>query len=233
MSIFAISDLHLSFSVDKPMNIFGEKWNNYTERLYDNWQNTVKEEDVVIIPGDISWATYLDECYADFNFIEKLNGKKIILKGNHDYWWSTISKMNEYLKENNFSSISFMQNNSFSYNGCTVCGTRGWTIKTPGCTELNEKIFEREKRRLILSLENAKQKGDEEIIVAMHYPPVESGNENKDFIDIMKQYGVKLCIYGHLHAQSHLRAITGDFDSVELKLVAGDYINFMPQLIRK
>ena len=232
MSIYAISDLHLSFSVDKPMNIFGEKWNNYTERLFENWQKTVTDDDIVVIPGDISWATYLDDCYADFKYIESLKGKKIILKGNHDYWWTTVNKMNGYARKNSFSTLSFLQNSSVIYNSTAICGTRGWTIKTPGYSELNEKIFEREKRRLVLSLEDAKKYNPDEIIVAMHYPPVEAENPNRDFIDIMKEYGVKKCVYGHLHAQSHKRAVTGDFDGIELILVAGDYINFEPIMLK-
>ena len=232
MSVFAISDLHLSFSVNKPMNIFGEKWNNYTERLYDNWQNTVTEDDIVIISGDSSWATYLEDCYADFDYINKLNGKKIIIKGNHDYWWTTLNKMNGYLIENSFDSMSFMQNNTFIYGSYAICGTRGWTIKTPNCSELNEKIFEREKRRLILSLEEAKRHNPEEIIVAMHYPPCEIDNDNNDFIDIMNQYNVRLCVYGHLHAQSQKKAIIGNYKGIDLNLVSCDYLEFMPKKLK-
>lgn len=232
MSIYALSDLHLSFSVDKPMNIFGERWDNYTERLFEGWQNTVGAEDIVIVPGDISWATYLDECYADFDFINKLNGKKLIVKGNHDYWWSTVNKLKKYTEENLFSTLSFIQNSSVMCGSYAICGTRGWTIKTPGCSELNEKIFEREKHRLVLALEDAKKHNPDEIIVAMHYPPVEEKNDNRDFIDIMKQYGVKTCVYGHLHSYSHNTAVTGDFDGIDLRLVSGDYIDFTPVLIR-
>lgn len=232
MSIYAISDLHLSFSADKPMNIFGDKWNNYTDRLYENWQKSVQKDDVVIISGDTSWATYLDDCYADFNFINKLNGKKIIIKGNHDYWWTTLNKMNSFINENSFDSISFMQNNTVIHNSCAICGTRGWTIKTPNCSELNEKIFEREKRRLILSLEEAKRYNPKDIIVALHYPPCEKENDNIDFLDIMNQYGVKLCVYGHLHAHSQKRAITGVCEGVELRLVSCDYLEFMPEKLK-
>lgn len=228
MAIFAISDLHLSLSCDKPMDIFGKNWTNYSERIEEQWNKSVKEDDLVIIPGDISWATYLDECYEDFNFINNLKGKKIILKGNHDYWWTTLNKMNKYVEENGFSTIKFLQNNSYQYENFSICGTRGWSIKASSTNELNSKIFDREKRRLILSLEDAKQKSDGEIIVAMHYPPVEKENMNIDFIDIMKQYDVKICIYGHLHAQSIKNAITGDFCGVDLRLVSCDSIDFSP-----
>ena len=231
LAIFAISDLHLSLSCDKPMDIFVNNWVNYSERIKNEWNKLVKEDDLVIVPGDISWATYLEDCFEDFNFINKLNGKKIILKGNHDYWWTTINKMNKYILENGFDTMHFLQNNSYQYKNFSICGTRGWSIKSSSSSELNSKIFEREKRRLILSLEDAKQKSDGEIIVAMHYPPVEKENINYDFIDIMKQYDVKTCIYGHLHAQSIKNAITGDFCGVNLKLVSCDSINFTPILL--
>ena len=228
MAIFSIADLHLSFSCDKPMDIFGKNWENYPCKLKENWNKIVSSGDLVIIPGDISWATYLDDCYEDFKFINELNGKKIILKGNHDYWWSTLNKLNNYIEENNFNSISFLQNNSIQYENISVCGTRGWSIKSGESNELNQKIFDREKRRLILSLEDAKKKSDGEIIVAMHYPPVEAENPNRDFLNIMKQYNVKTCVYGHLHAHSIKTAITGNVDGVELKLVSADSLCFMP-----
>lgn len=231
MSLFAIADLHLSFSCDKPMDIFGKKWENYSERLKNQWNMVVGEDDLVIIPGDISWATYIEDCYADFDFINKLKGKKVIIKGNHDYWWTTLNKMNKYVEENGFETITFLQNNSYQYKGISICGTRGWSIKADESSELNKKIFDRERRRLILSLEDARRKSDGEIIVAMHYPPIEKDNENRDFIDIMKQYNVKLCLYGHLHAQSIKTAVTGNFDGVDLRLVSCDSINFMPVLV--
>jgi len=232
LSIYSVSDLHLSFSVDKPMNIFGNKWENYTEKLYENWQKKVSSDDLVVIPGDISWATYLDECYADFDFINKLNGKKVILKGNHDYWWTTLNKMRKYALDNNFDSIEFLQNNTFIYEKYAICGTRGWSLINEGSTELNMKIFDREKQRLILSLEAAMRHKPDEIIVAMHYPPVDLEMVNLDFIDIMKQYNVKTCIYGHLHSYSHNTAVTGNFEGIDLKLVSGDYINFDPVLLK-
>ena len=228
MAIFALADLHLSLSCDKPMDIFGNNWVNYSERIREQWNELVNEDDLVIVPGDISWSTYLEDCYEDFNFINNLKGQKIILKGNHDYWWSTLNKMNKFVEENGFNTINFLQNNSYQYENFSICGTRGWSIKSSSNNELNSKIFDREKRRLILSLEDAKQKSDGEIIVAMHYPPVEKENLSYDFIDIMKQYDVKICIYGHLHAQSIKNAITGDFCGIDLRLVSCDSVNFSP-----
>lgn len=231
MAIYAISDLHLSFSCNKPMDIFGQKWENYSERMETLWNNTVSENDLVVIPGDISWATYLEEAHADFEYINRLKGKKIIIKGNHDYWWSTLNKLNKFLEENQFNTISFLQNNSFQYEKFQICGTRGWSVLSSDNSELNSKIFDREKHRLILSLEDARKKSDNEIIVAMHYPPVENGSCCHDFIDIMKQYNVKKCIYGHLHAQSIKNAITGNFDGIDLNLVSCDSLGFKPIII--
>lgn len=228
MSIFAISDLHLSFNTEKPMDVFGKKWESYVEKLKKNWNSAVTADDYVIVPGDISWATYLDETSKDFEYINSLNGKKIILKGNHDFWWTTVSKMNKYMLENSFEKIFFIQNNAYLAGDVAVCGTRGWVLANEGSSELNKKIFEREKLRLILSLEEAKKRNPKEIIAAMHYPPVEKENPNRDFINIMKEFNVKKCIYGHLHAQSQKNAVVGEVDGVDLKLVSCDYLDFMP-----
>ena len=231
--IYAISDLHLSLNTDKPMDVFGEKWKDYTERLRDNWNAAVKEDDFVIIPGDVSWATYLSDASADFSYINSLSGKKIILKGNHDYWWTTMNKLAVFLSENRFESISFLHNNTVICGDTAVCGTRGWNIRSSGSSEEDIRIFEREKLRLIASLEAASEAKADEIIVAMHYPPVERDNPCTDFLDIMKEYGVKKCIYGHLHAAAQNFAIRGEVSGVDLSLVSCDYINFTPVLIKK
>ena len=232
MSIFAISDLHLSFSCDKPMDIFGKRWEGYIEKLIKNWNFVVNTDDIVIMPGDTSWGMYLEECFEDFKFLNELNGKKVILKGNHDYWWNSKSKLKKYILENNFDTIGVIQNDCFIYKDTAICGTRGWMIPQQSSEGLNKKIFEREKLRLILSLEDAKKKPVEEIVVAMHYPPVDFDSSRADFIEIMKQYGVKKCIYGHLHGTAHKKAICGMFDGIDLKLVSCDYINFTPMLIK-
>jgi len=230
MSIYAISDLHLALSIDKPMDIFGERWYNYMERLKQNWIKIVDDEDYIIIPGDISWATYLEQAYEDFKFIESLPGRKIISKGNHDYWWTTLSKLNKFLDANNFKSISFMHNNSFSVEGITFCGTRGW--KCPGDDEFNkedEKIFERELQRLELSLKSScSESRDENIIVAMHYPPFNAKKEPSKFVEIMRKYNVRRCIYGHLHGAGFKSAVIGDVDGIEFNLVSADFLNFEP-----
>ncbi|MCX7710640.1 MAG: metallophosphoesterase [Clostridia bacterium] len=228
MALYAISDLHLALSIDKPMDIFGNGWKDYMTRLKSRWQETVKPEDVVIVPGDISWATYLGQAYEDFKYIDALPGKKIISKGNHDYWWTTLSKLEKFKDENQFSSIHFMHNNSFDENGCLICGTRGW--KCPGddgFSAEDSKIFNRELQRLELSLKSAEQT-DKRIIVALHYPPFNSKKEPSGFVDILCKYKVDTCIYGHLHGEGFKNAVEGEYLGVNFRLVSADYLQFEP-----
>lgn len=232
MAIFAISDLHLAMSCDKPMNIFSSKWDNYTDKMRDSWNKIVTDDDYVIIPGDISWATYIEDATLDFEYIHSLNGKKLISKGNHDYWWTTLNKMNVFLESNGFDSIAILKNTSYMIGDTAICGTRGWTIPASTAGE-DARIFEREKQRLILSLEDAKAKKAKNIICAMHYPPIEKSSENSDFLEIMKAYGVSRCIYGHLHGIAHNTAPIGVFSDIRLQLVSCDYLNFVPLLIEK
>ncbi len=233
MSIFAIADLHLALGIDKPMDVFGGRWSNYMEKLRNNWIETVQETDTVIIPGDISWATYIENAFEDFKFIELLPGKKIISKGNHDYWWTTASKLNKYLSDNGFSTISFMHNNAFSVGNCAVCGTRGW--KCPGEDDFkkdDEKIYNREIERLELSLKSSLNFEHTEKLVFMHYPPVTGKSQASGFIDVMKKYGITSCYYGHLHGEGIKGAIEGQFEGITLKLISADYLNFVPLLVR-
>ncbi len=235
MSIFAISDLHLSLGCDKPMDVFGSKWSNYTERMYRAWNSIVSDDDLVIVPGDISWAMYIDDAVADFEYIHSLKGRKLLLKGNHDYWWTTTSKMNKFLSEHSFDSIDVIRNNAYLYGNTAICGTRGWNFPSSDSDSdsKDKRIFEREKQRLVLSLEAAKATGAEEILVAMHYPPIDKPGLRPDFLNIMKEYGVNRCIYGHLHAAAHASAPVGDYLGINLKLVSCDYLNFIPLLIKK
>ena len=229
MSIYAIGDLHLSFSQNKPMNIFGDNWNGHADKIRKNWIKKVNKEDFVVLPGDFSWAMYLKDTYKDFEYLEKLPGNKILLKGNHDYWWSGLSKMNEYLKENNFNNINFLYNNSYLVENTIIAGTRGWNLTD---SEDNEKMLNRECIRLKLSLEDGINKfgRNKEIIVFMHYPPISkagiSNGYTKKYISIMKEYGVKKCYYGHLHGTSHSEAIEGNVDGIEFYLVSSDYLDF-------
>ena len=229
MSIYVIGDLHLSYSVDKPMDVFGMNWENHAEKIRENWIKKVKEEDTVILPGDFSWATYLEDTYKDFVFLNSLPGKKIMSKGNHDYWWTTVTSMKKYLKENNFSNIDFLYNNAFLIENKIIAGTRGW-INTWKSDE-NYKILKRENERLKLSIEKGINEfgTDKEIISFIHYPPFFKENivpEEIDFIKTLKKYNVKKCYYAHLHSDSHKEAIEGNIDEIEFKLVSSDYLNF-------
>lgn len=229
MGIFAISDLHLALSIDKPMDIFGPRWANYMDRLADEWRRTVSEDDHVLVPGDISWATYLDEAYEDFALIDSLPGKKIISKGNHDYWWTTLSKLERFISEKGFSTISFMHNNSFRVEDCAVCGARGWKLPGDGDFSAEDrKIYERELIRLEMSLKSAGPPPPGGLIAAIHFPVVDSKGVFSEFLDIMLKYGVTLCIYGHLHGEACTNAFEGNINGMELKMVSADYLRFKP-----
>lgn len=232
MSVYAIADLHLALGIDKPMDIFGGRWANYMEKLKNNWIEVVKADDTVIIPGDVSWATYIENAYEDFKFIEALPGRKIISKGNHDYWWTTTSKLNKYLDSNDLKTISFMQNNSYNIENLAICGTRGW--KCPGEDDFkkdDEKIYNREIERLELSLKASSGFEYDKRLVFLHYPPVTLKSQESGFINVMKKYGITRCYYGHLHGEGIKGALEGDYEGIELKLISADYLNFMPLLI--
>ena len=185
---------------------------------------------MVIIPGDISWATYIEDAYEDFKFINSLNGKKAILKGNHDYWWNTLSKMNKFLAENKFDTISILNNTAMEYEDAAICGTRGWWVKED-MSEEDLKILDREKIRLVLSLEEAVKLKKDRIIAGLHYPPLDKAGEHREFLEIMKEYKVDTCVYGHLHSYAHKTAVMGDVEGVNLKFVAGDFVDFTPILV--
>ena len=229
MSIFVIGDLHLSFNNPKPMGIFGENWAEHEEKIKNNWIANVKEDDLVILPGDFSWETYLAETKQDFNFINNLPGKKLLLKGNHDYWWTTVTSMRSFLKENNYINIDFLYNNSYKYEDKIICGTRGWTIIDEG---ENKKLINREIIRLEISLQDGINKygADKEIIVFMHYPPITKNKmltgEEAEFVKMMKKYNVKRCYYGHLHGASIADAVEGIVEGIEFKLVSADGLDF-------
>lgn len=226
MAIYVIADLHLSFSVDKPMDIFG--WGNHAEKIRENWLKKVKSEDTVILPGDFSWATYLEETYKDFEFLNALPGKKIMSKGNHDYWWNTVTSMNKYLKENNFENIEFLYNNAHLVEDKILVGTRGWVNSWK--SDENYKILKRENDRLKLSIQDGIKKFGEskEMIAFIHYPPFYKENvpEEIDFIKTLEKYNIKKCYYAHLHGDSHREAIEGNVNGIEFKLVSSDYLNF-------
>lgn len=228
MSLFAIADLHLSLSVNKPMDIFGDRWSNHVEKLTKNWNETVSEDDVVVIPGDISWAINFDEAKADFDYINKLNGTKIISKGNHDYWWSTLSKLNAFLAENNFDTIKFLHNNHYQYENYGICGTRGWINETS--VPADAKVLAREAQRLEVSIKSALNENLEPIVF-LHYPPVFGNESNYDILDVMYKYNVKECYYGHLHGNAHKYAICGEREGINFNLIAADFVQFCPKKV--
>lgn len=227
MAIYSISDLHLGLSADKPMDIFGPKWENYLEILKENWQKTVGPEDLVLLPGDLSWATYLDKAEADFRFLHELNGTKLVSKGNHDYWWETLSKLNAYLEKMGFSSIHFLHNTMYCYGNIAICAAKGYPEN--GKSEADQKLYNREVTRLQLSLEAAAQSGAKVTYVMLHYPPT----LESDFARLMEVYGVSLCLYGHLHGIHHKTALEGRYHGVEYRLVSADYLQFQPLLLCK
>ena len=224
MALYAISDLHLAFNNDKPMDIFGEKWFKHDEKIKNNWLSQIDEKDTILIAGDISWAMKESESMADLEWIENLPGKKIISKGNHDYWWNSITKLNS-----KFENTKFLQNNYYVYGDYAICGSRGWICPgTDRFTEKDEKIYLRELIRLRLSLDAAKNAGFNKFIVMIHYPPTNEKFEESDFVKIFKEYNVEKVIYGHLHGPALHRVLNGERDGVEYVMTSADYIDFNP-----
>ncbi len=227
MSIFTIGDLHLSFGMNKPMDIFGVNWENHYEKIAISWKNKVTEKDLVVLPGDFSWAMNLEDTLDDFKYLSSLPGKKLLLKGNHDYWWNSLTKNREFIKKNNFENIDFIQNNSYLFDNKIIVGTRGWIYDE---SVENLKILNREKIRLELSIKDALQKfgEDKEIIVFMHYPPFgkEDIIKEYDLKEILHKYNIKKCFYGHLHGDSCNSSMQGNIENIEYKLVSSDYLNF-------
>ena len=227
MALFAIADLHFGKGVNKTMDLFGEPWINHMDKVINNWEKTVKDTDTVLIPGDICWAKNLAEAETDLKIINGLPGKKVLLEGNHDYWWSSQSKVTSA-----YPDMFFLKNNFYVYNDTAICGTRGWLC--PNDTKFDKddnKIFSRECIRLKLSLDAAVNKGfGEKIIVMFHYPPVNDRHENSEFTDIIEKYdGVSKVIYGHLHGKESINnRFEGIIDGVEYKLVSADFLNFTP-----
>lgn len=226
MSIFAISDLHLSFGTNKPMDIFGENWIGHVEKIKKDWIEKVKEDDLVLLPGDFSWAMNIKDMQEDFKFLKELPGRKLLLKGNHDYWWTTLKSMRNFLKENNCENIDFIYNNSYLFDDCIITGSRGWSVQD---IKENEKMLNREKIRLELSIQDGiKNFGEnKEIIVCMHYPPA------KEFQEIIEKYNVKIVIYGHLHGESQKDKLDNIIENIEYKLVSCDYTDFKLVTIHK
>ncbi len=223
--IFAIGDLHMDGGQNKPMDVFGSHWENHFERIKKDWLEKVSNEDIVLLPGDISWAMYLEDAREDLNTIGSLPGKKILLKGNHDYWWSSIGKVRELLPSN----MQALQNDCVVLDDWVIAGSRGWLIpsKDIPLKAEDEKIYQRELMRMEMSLKVAGEKGgNRPILVMMHYPPLNEYGEESEFTKLFVAYGAQKVVYGHLHGAATKNGFCGRKDDVEYQLVSADGIQF-------
>ena len=223
MALYAIGDTHLSLASDKPMDVFGGGWEGYVDKLREGFAQ-VEDGDTVVLCGDLSWAMGLEEGREDFAFLNSLPGRKLMLKGNHDYWWNTAAKMNRFFQENGFASLNILHNNCYGYGAYALCGTRGWFYEETG----DQKVFRRELIRLEASLKAA---GERPKLCFLHYPPCYQGYVCREIIELLERYGVERCFYGHLHGGSHRLAVEGRYGQVDYHLVAADYLGFRPQKI--
>ncbi len=228
MALYTISDVHLSKSVNKPMDVFGPLWEDYENRLEKGFEK-LTDEDVTVIPGDVSWAMSMSEAVADFKFIEALPGRKIISKGNHDYWWDTATKIKRFFAENDIKTIEILHNNAFRVGDFAICGTRGWFYEEENGN--SRKIYDREIGRLRRSLEEGTKLDAKHLLCFLHYPPVCSGYECDEITDMLSEFGVESCFYGHLHGYGHKSAFEGIHKNVNFKLVSADFLAFNPYFI--
>ncbi len=234
MAIYALADLHLSLSIpDKSMEVFGSSWGGYISRVRENWENKVTEDDTVLIPGDISWATYVTEMEDDFRFISELPGRKLLSRGNHDYWWTTMKKMEEFLKEKNITKLEFVRTNVIPVEDALITGTRGWMIESIDSIEGtdNRKIYEREKLRIKMCLDEIGKADPEHAkkhIMMIHYPPITAKQDFTEFAHLMAEGGIDICVYGHLHGKAHKKVFEGEFEGTKFVCASADYIGFDP-----
>ena len=241
MSLFAIADLHLStlLETNKSMEIFGRRWTGYTEKLKKSWESLVTDDDTVIIPGDISWALTLDEAKSDLLFLESLPGKKILGKGNHDFWWCTMKKHRDFFREHGIETLSFLYNNAYETDDFIIAGTRGWYYdedaqNTPNDTDFI-KLTNRETGRLKISLDAAvklkEASPEKEILVFTHFPPYYAGKESEQIVNLLSEYGIRRVYYGHIHGNYTIDP-TIDCRGIQMNIISADYLNFIPKIIR-
>lgn len=231
--LYTVADTHLSFAVDKPMDLFGTHWENHAERLKEAWCRLVTDADTVVMPGDISWGSSFEEAYADLLFLHELPGRKIIGKGNHDYWWATMNKLSLFKEEKKLTSIDFLYNNAYAVENKIICGTRGW-VREFGVKSEDERLIKREAARLELSLREGmklkEQFPENEVLVFLHYPPLFGEFMNYDILDVLYRYDIKNVYFGHLHnipPESYHERYLG----IEMHLISADYVRFEPQRI--
>ncbi|MFV0400633.1 MAG: metallophosphoesterase [Oscillospiraceae bacterium] len=229
MAIYAIGDLHLSVAAKTPMDIF-QGWDNHAEMLIEIWTAKIKEKDTVVLAGDISWGMKMSEAVPDFRLIEGLPGEKIILKGNHDHWWGSVTSMNRALEEHEIRSIRFLHNNSYLVEGLEICGSRGWLFEDGAPHDV--KIVRRETNRIEASLKSVEDAKAEKLLF-LHYPPIFNGQELTPFIELMKKYKVKRCYYGHIHGPGHKYAVNKKVYGIKFEMISADFIAFDPILIKK
>lgn len=229
MGLYALSDLHLSFTDEKPMGIFGEVWQDHDKKIEENWRRKITEADTILLGGDLSWSMQMKDATRELDFIAGLPGRKIAIKGNHDYWWSSIKKLNAM-----YDNFDFIQNNFFVYEDTAICGSRGWICQgSDKFTEPDESIYRREGIRLELSLSAAQKAGYEKIIAMIHYPPMNEFREDSLFTQMFEKYNVETVIYGHLHGPALNNAFQGNRNGVHYIMTSGDFLNFDPILLRE
>lgn len=225
MAIYVLGDPHLSFSTDKPMDIFGSRWQDHPQKIKAAWLKTVDKDDTVVLAGDLSWAMSLKEAEADLEFFHDLPGKKILLKGNHDYWWKTVAKMDRFFRERNWEDFQILHNNTIVCENVALCGTRGWEPSANG--EQEGKILDREVQRLEHSLQAAPS-GCERVVI-LHYPPFDG--EHAPFEELLKKYGVRRCYYGHIHGRAAVESVPTRREGILYTLISADALDFTPLLI--
>ena len=228
MALYAIGDLHLCLGAPKPMDVFGGAWVGYMEKLRQG-MSVIGPEDTTVLLGDLSWALDLSGAREDFAWLQEIPGEKIILKGNHDYWWSTQAKFVKFCTQHGFTQMHLLNNNCFFYEDVAICGTRGWFFEEERSGTHDEKVFRRELMRLEASLKAA---GERQKLVFLHYPPRYKGYTCPEILELLKKYEVRQCFYGHLHGASHRLAMEGLWDGVEYRLLSADYLNFRPYKVK-
>ena len=226
MALYAIGDLHLSLTADKSMEVFGPAWENYIARIEESL-SALTDEDTLILAGDTSWGMSMEEAEADFRFLDRFPGRKLLLKGNHDYWWNTVSKMKRFLEERGIRTLDFLHNNCFLYGDYALCGTRGWFLEEEQKPH-NAKVLNREVLRLEASLQAA---GERPKLCFLHYPPLYQGYECPEILAVLEKYQVRSCCYGHLHGPAIRRRLEGERKGTAFSLISADYLGFIPKKI--